>query len=94
MSILTPPPSTALVPLVFVFCSLLATSGHCQSLLHSNLSIFELLSFGIFLFLYFLFIGHFRSLPISPALKTLPTPSQLRNRAPTISLTPHGKRNH
>ena len=48
MSILTPPPSTALVPLVFVFCSLLATSGHCQSLLHSNMSIFELLSFGIF----------------------------------------------
>ena len=56
MSILTPPPSTALVPLVFVFCSLLATSGHCQSLLHSNLSIFELLSFGIFfIFLFSLY---------------------------------------
>ena len=84
--------SKGLFPPVFAFCSLLATSGHCQSLLHSNLSIFELLSFGFFLFLYFLFIGHFRSLPISPALKTLPTPSQLRNRAPTISLTPHGKK--
>ena len=42
MSILTPPPSTALVPLVFVFCSLLATSGHCQSLLHSKHSQLQL----------------------------------------------------
>ena len=36
---------------------------------------------------FLLFIGHFRSLPIPPALKTLPTPNHLRNRAPAITLT-------
>ena len=41
---------------------------------------------------FLLFIGHFRSLPIPPALKTLPTPNQLRNRAPTIALTHTKKR--